>query len=57
VRRLMASFGREADWERLSGNMIIDAAKLRNLGWDPRVAAREGLARMMRGPMNGANAG
>jgi UDP-glucose 4-epimerase len=55
VRRLMASFGREADWERLSGSMIINAAKLMDLGWDPRVAAREGLARMMRGPMNGAN--
>jgi UDP-glucose 4-epimerase len=57
VRRLMASFGKEADWERLSGNMIIDAAKLRDLGWDPRVTSREGLARMMRGPANGASAG
>ena len=56
VRRLMASFGREADWERLSGNMIIDTAKLRDLGWDPRVTAKEGLVRMMRGSTNGASA-
>jgi len=57
VRRLMASFGREADWERLSGSLIVNAAKLRDLGWDPRVTAKEGLARMMRGPTNGVSAG
>jgi nucleoside-diphosphate-sugar epimerase len=56
VRRLMASFGKEAEWERLSGNFVIDSAKLQGLGWDPRVTSREGLARMMRGPANGASA-
>jgi nucleoside-diphosphate-sugar epimerase len=56
VRRLMASFGKEAEWERLSGNFVIDAAKLRGLGWNPLVTSREGLARMMRGPANGASA-
>jgi UDP-glucose 4-epimerase len=56
VRRLMASFGKEAEWERLSGNFVIDTAKLQGLGWDPRVTTREGLARMMRGPTNGASA-
>ncbi len=57
VRRLMASFGKEADWERLSGNFVIDTARLQGLGWDPRVTSRQGLARMMRGPANGASAG
>jgi nucleoside-diphosphate-sugar epimerase len=56
VRRLMASFGKEAEWERLSGNFVIDSAKLQGLGWEPRVSSSEGLARMMRGPVNGASA-
>jgi UDP-glucose 4-epimerase len=53
VKRLMATFGKEAEWERLSGNFVIDAAKLRGIGWDPRVKTAEGLAAMMRAP-NGA---
>jgi nucleoside-diphosphate-sugar epimerase len=53
VKRLMATFGREAEWERLSGNFVIDAAKLRGIGWTPRVETREGIAAMMRAP-NGA---
>ena len=57
VRRLMASFGKEAEWERLTGNFVIDSGKLQGLGWDPRVTSREGLARMMRGSANGASAG
>jgi UDP-glucose 4-epimerase len=57
VRRLMASFGKEAEWERLSGNFVIESEKLQGLGWDPRVTSREGLARMMRGSANGASAG
>jgi UDP-glucose 4-epimerase len=57
VRRLMASFGKEAEWERLSGNFVIDTAKLQGLGWDPRVTSREGLVGMMRAPANGASAG
>ena len=48
VRRLMASFGKEAEWERLSGNFVIDAAKLQGIGWDPRVTTREGIVAMMR---------
>jgi nucleoside-diphosphate-sugar epimerase len=56
VRRLMASFGKEAEWERLSGNFVIDSAKLQRLGWQPSVTSREGLAQMMRGPVNGASA-
>jgi len=57
VRRLMASFGKEAEWERLSGNFVIESEKLQGLGWDPRVTSREGLARMMQGSANGASAG
>jgi nucleoside-diphosphate-sugar epimerase len=53
VKRLMATFGKEAEWERLSGNFVIDAAKLRSIGWTPRVKTREGIAAMMRTP-NGA---
>jgi UDP-glucose 4-epimerase len=54
VRRLMASFGKEAEWERLSGNFVIDAAKLRGVGWNPSIPSKEGLAKMMRVPFNGA---
>jgi UDP-glucose 4-epimerase len=53
VKRLMATFGKEAEWDRLSGNFIIDAAKLRGIGWDPRVNTYNGIAAMMREP-NGA---
>jgi UDP-glucose 4-epimerase len=53
VKRLMATFGKEAEWDRLSGNFIIDAAKLRGIGWDPRVNTYNGIAAMRREP-NGA---
>jgi UDP-glucose 4-epimerase len=55
VKRLMATFGKEAEWERLSGNFVIDAAKLRAIGWTPRVKTPEGLAAMMRSPNGAAN--
>lgn len=48
VKRLMASFGKEAEWERLSGNFVIDAAKLRGIGWQPNITTRAGIAAMMR---------
>lgn len=53
LKRLMATFGKEADWERLSGSFVIDAAKLRGIGWAPRIKTREGIAKMMRAT-NGA---
>ena len=53
VKRLMATFGKEAEWDRLSGNFVIDAGKLRAIGWSPRVKTHEGIAAMMREP-NGA---
>jgi UDP-glucose 4-epimerase len=48
VQRLMQSFGREAEWERVSGNFVIDASKLMGTGWRPQVATRDGIVRMMR---------
>jgi UDP-glucose 4-epimerase len=50
VKRLMATFGKEAEWERLSGNFVIDAAKLRAIGWTPRIKTYDGIAAMMRSP-------
>lgn len=47
VKRMMASFGKEADWERVSGSFVVDAAKLRGIGWQPSVATRDGIRRMM----------
>ena len=55
VRRLMQSFGKEADWERISGEFVVDASKLRNIGWSPAIATRDGIVRMMRAE-NGAAA-
>jgi nucleoside-diphosphate-sugar epimerase len=55
VRRLMRSFGKEAEWERISGNFVIDASKLMAIGWRPGIATKDGIARMMR-PENGAAA-
>ncbi len=56
VKRLMATFGKEADWERISGNFVIDATKLRRIGWTPRLRTRDGIAAMMR-TTNGTGGG
>ena len=55
VKRLMRSFGKEAEWERLSGSFVVDASKLMGLGWRPVIATRDGIIRMMRSE-NGAAA-
>ena len=55
IKRMMASFGREADWERISGTFVIDASKLMGIGWRPSTATREGIIAMMRSG-NGADA-
>jgi UDP-glucose 4-epimerase len=47
IKRLMRSFGREAEWERISGDFVIDASKLMGIGWRPAVATRDGIVRMM----------
>ena len=48
VKRLMKSFGREAEWERISGDFVIDASKLMNIGWRPAIATHDGIVSMMR---------
>jgi UDP-glucose 4-epimerase len=48
VRRLMKSFGREDDWERVCGTFEIDPSKLMATGWKPETESAEGIKRMMR---------
>ena len=48
VKRLMKSFGKESEWERISGDFVIDASKLMSIGWRPSIATHDGIARMMR---------
>src|SRR5215469_14219976 len=55
VKLLMRSLGREAEWERISGNFVIDASKLMGIGWRPSVSTRDGIVKMMRAE-NGAKA-
>jgi UDP-glucose 4-epimerase len=53
IKRLMKSFGKEAEWERISGNFVIDASKLMGTGWRPAISTHDGIVRMMRAE-NGA---
>ena len=53
VKRLMKSFGREADWERVAGAFVVDVSKLMATGWKPAVETRGGLVRMMRAENGG----
>jgi nucleoside-diphosphate-sugar epimerase len=48
VRRILKSFGREADWERVSGEFVVDASKLMATGWQPSIETYDGIVRMMR---------
>ena len=48
IKRLMKSFGREADWERVCGTFEIDASKLMATGWTPEIATPDGIKQMMR---------
>jgi UDP-glucose 4-epimerase len=48
VKRLMRSFGKEAEWERISGNFVIDPSKLMGIGWRPLVSTHDGIVAMMR---------
>ncbi len=47
MQRLLASFGKEADWERVSGSFVVDASKLMGIGWRPEIGTREGIVKMM----------
>ena len=42
-------FGKEADWERISGNFVINPSKLMEIGWRPSIATHDGIVAMMRG--------
>jgi nucleoside-diphosphate-sugar epimerase len=53
VRRILKSFGKEADWERVSGSFVVSPAKLMGIGWRPSVSTRDGIVAMMRAE-NGA---
>lgn len=55
IKRLMKSFGREADWERVCGAFEIDPSKLMATGWTPAVESREGIAEMMRSETRSAS--
>lgn len=55
VKRMMKSFGREADWERVSGCFVIDPGKLMATGWTPTVETREGILRMIRAESDAAS--
>lgn len=48
VKRLMKSFGKEADWERVSGEFVLDVSKLLATGWRPSVETYAGIVAMMR---------
>lgn len=55
VKRMMKSFGRAADWERVSGSFEVDASKLMATGWQPSTDTRTGIVRMMRAENGSAN--
>lgn len=48
VKRLLRTFGKEAEWERIAGDFVIDPSKLIGLGWHPSVATHDGIVAMMR---------
>jgi len=48
VKRMMKSFGKEADWERVSGEFVVDVSKLMKSGWRPSVETHAGIVSMMR---------
>jgi nucleoside-diphosphate-sugar epimerase len=49
VKRLMRTFGKETEWERISGSFVIDPAKLMGIGWRPSISTHDGIVAMMRG--------
>lgn len=45
---LLRSLGQEQIYRRMSGSLVADPAALRNLGWAPPLATRDGLCQLMR---------
>ena len=48
VKRLLKTVGREADWDRIAGDFVVNASKLMGIGWRPALATHDGIVRMMR---------
>ncbi|MEG6508693.1 NAD-dependent epimerase/dehydratase family protein [Methyloligella sp. 2.7D] len=48
LRRVLHSFGRGGDWDRISGNFVVDSAKLRGIGWEPATSSTEGIEAAIR---------
>lgn len=48
VKRMMRAFGKEAEWERISGSFVIDPSKLMAIGWRPSISTHDGIVAMMR---------
>jgi nucleoside-diphosphate-sugar epimerase len=47
VKRLMRTFGKEAEWERISGNFVVNPARLMGIGWRPSISTHDGIVAMM----------
>ena len=45
---LLRSLGQEQIYHRMSGSLVADPSALRNLGWAPPLATRDGLCQLMR---------
>jgi UDP-glucose 4-epimerase len=46
VAATLKALGRQADWERLGGDLVADPRKILAAGWRPPLATRDGLAAM-----------
>jgi len=53
---LLRSLGQEQIYRRMSGSLVADPSALRNLGWTPPLATRDGLCQLMRTGVRAASA-
>jgi len=49
LRAACRAVGQLDSYERLAGELVVDASSLRGLGWTPSVRTADGLANLMRG--------
>jgi nucleoside-diphosphate-sugar epimerase len=54
---LLRSLGQEQIYRRMSGSLVADPSALRNLGWAPQLATRDGLCQLMRAGARKASPG
>jgi UDP-glucose 4-epimerase len=52
---LLRSLGQEQIYHRMSGSLVADPSALRNLGWTPPLATRDGLCQLMRAGVRAAS--